>query len=171
VVLFELYPRKVVLEPGDYAEVIGGVAAFLRFLETEGLWAGDESSEELASLLVEQAGACFDVVMADESRWGPGKRLFSGAAAQGVDNGVQGQLDEYVRTLNSPRTPSGTSDWAPARLAPAAGRRAGPPGGAAGGRGGVDAVAVGPGPGRNVGEGRRLPDKGNLKLGSGTLAA
>jgi hypothetical protein len=166
-VLFELYPRKVVLEPGDNAGVIAGVAAFLRFLQTEGLWTGDESSEELASL-VEQAGARFDVAMADESRWGPGKRLFSGAAAQGVDVTDQRQLDEYVRTFNA--LPHAERD---ARLGPQPARPPLPP------------VVLAPqeelraaaeastllrwvrGLVEYVGEGKKLTDKGNLKLADG----
>lgn len=98
-VLFELYPRKVVLEPGDEAEVLAGTAAFLRFLDAEGLLTG-EDGEELAGL-VEQAGERFLTAMRDEGRWGPGKRLFGGAAAAGVDLSDQRQLDGYVRGVNA----------------------------------------------------------------------
>jgi hypothetical protein len=166
-VLFELYPRKVVLEPGDNARVIGGIAAFLRFLETEGLWTGEESSEELASL-VERGGARFDVAMADESRWGPGKRLFSGAAAQGVDISDQRQLDEYIRTFNS--LPYAERDarlgpqLAPPRLPPVV---LAPPEEL---RRAAEASTVlrwVRGLIEFVGEGRKLTDKGNLKLADG----
>lgn len=98
-VLFELYPRKVVLEPGGEAEVLAGTAAFLRFLVAGGLLTG-EDGEELAGL-VEQAGDKFVVAMRDERRWGPGKRLFGGAAAAGVDLTDQKQLDAYVRGVNA----------------------------------------------------------------------
>ncbi|MDP9407749.1 MAG: hypothetical protein M3P95_07770, partial [Actinomycetota bacterium] len=98
-VLFELYPRKVVLEPGDTTELVAGTAAFLRFLDGEGLLTG-EPGETLAQL-VEQAGDRFDAAMRDERRWGPGKRLFSGAAAAGVDLSDQKQLDAYVRGVNA----------------------------------------------------------------------
>ncbi len=98
-VLFQLYPRKVVLEPGDDAEVLGGTAAFVRFLDAEGLLTG-EDGDELAGL-VEQAGEKFAAAMRDERRWGPGKRLFGGAAAAGVDLTDQNQLDDYVRGVNA----------------------------------------------------------------------
>jgi hypothetical protein len=99
-ILLEIYPRKVVLEPADHADVISGIAAFLRFLDAEGLRTGGEDGETLA-LLVEQAGARFDHAMADESKWGMGKRVFGGAAAQGVDVTDQAQLDAYVQAFNA----------------------------------------------------------------------
>ena len=98
-VLFQLYPRKVVLEPGDDVEVLAGTAAFMRFLATEGLMA-DLEAEDLAAL-VEQAGDKFAAALRDERKWGPGKRLFGGAAAAGIDLSNQKQLDAYVKSVNA----------------------------------------------------------------------
>ena len=98
-VLFQLYPRKVVLEPGDEVEVLAGTAAFMRFLAAEGPMTSIEA-EDLA-VLAEQAGDTFAAAMRDERKWGPGKRLFGGAAAAGVDVSDQKQLDAYVNSVNA----------------------------------------------------------------------
>jgi hypothetical protein len=167
-VLFELYPRKVVLEPGDEEEVLAGTAAFLRFLDARGLLTG-EDGEELAAL-VEQAGDKFLTAMRDERRWGPGKRLFGGAAAAGVDLNDQKQLDAYVRGVNALPHAAREALLGPS---PAMPRRALPP------------VVLPPreelmaaaqssvllgwvrGLVEHVGKGLALTDKGNLKLADG----
>ena len=167
-VLFQLYPRKVVLEPGDDAEVLGGTAAFLRFLDAEGLLTG-EDGDELAEM-VEQAGEKFAAAMRDERKWGPDKRLFGGAAAAGVDLTDQKRLDAYVRGVNA--LPHAARE---ALLGPSPGmpRRALPP------------VVLAPhlelwaaaesapllrwvrGLVDHVGEGLALTDKGNLQVADG----
>jgi hypothetical protein len=169
-VLFQLYPRKVVLEPGDDAEVLAGTAAFLRFLDAEGLSSG-EDGDELAGL-VEQAGDKFAAAMRDERKWGPGKRLFGGAAAAGVDLTDRRQVDAYVRSVNA--LPHLARE---ALLGPGMPRRALPPVvlapreelvTAAG-----SAVLLGwvRGLVEHVGEGRALTDKGNLKVADGKALA
>jgi hypothetical protein len=167
-VLFQLYPRKVVLEPGDDAEVLAGTAAFLRFLDAEGLLSG-EDGDELAGL-VEQAGDKFAAAMRDERKWGPGKRLFGGAAAAGVDLTDQRQVDAYVRGVNALPHAARESLLGPSPSMP---RRALPPVvlapheellAAAG-----SAVLLGwvRGLVEHVGEGLALTDKGNLKVADG----
>jgi hypothetical protein len=167
-VLFQLYPRKVVLEPGDDAEVLAGTAAFLRFLGAEGLLSV-EDGDELAGL-VEQAGEKFAAAMRDERKWGPGKRLFGGAAAAGVDLTDQRQVDAYVRGVNALPHAVRESLLGPSPSMP---RRALPPVvlasheelvTAAG-----SAVLLGwvRGLVEHVGEGLALTDKGNLKVADG----
>ena len=167
-VLFQLYPRKVVLEPGDDAEVLAGTAAFLRFLDAEGLLSG-EDGDELAGL-VEQAGERFAAAMRDERKWGPGKRLFGGAAAAGVDLTDQKQVDAYVRGVNALPPAARESLLGPSPSMP---RRALPPVvlasaeelvAAAG-----SALLLGwvRGLVEHVGEGLALTDKGNLKVADG----
>jgi hypothetical protein len=47
-ILFDLYPAKSVLSPGDFEDVIRGFAGWLRFLAAEGLVADEVESERLA---------------------------------------------------------------------------------------------------------------------------
>jgi hypothetical protein len=168
-VLFELYPRKVVLEPGDDAEVLAGTAAFLRSLDAEELLSG-EAGDELAGL-VERAGEKFAAAMRDERKWGPGKRLFGGAAAAGVDLTDQKQLDAYVRGINA--LPHAARE---ALLGPSPGLtgRALPPVVLAAHEKLVTAAESAMllrwvrGLVEHVGKGLALTDKGNLKVADGT---
>jgi hypothetical protein len=167
-VLFQLYPRKVVLEPGDDGEVLAGTAAFLLFLGAEGLLTG-EDGEELAGL-VEQAGEKFAAAMRDERKWGPGKRLFGGAAAAGVDLTHQKQLDAYVRGVNALPQTAREALLGPS---PAMPRRALPPVVLAPREELVVAAESAPllgwvrGLVEHVDEGLALTDKGNLKVADG----
>lgn len=86
--LFELYPRKVVLEPSDHPHVIAGMAAFLRFLEVAPL-----------ATLVEASATRFDTVMADRTRWGMGKSLLGGLGVQ--DQTDPAQLQAMMEAFNA----------------------------------------------------------------------
>ena len=111
---YEIYPRKVILEPGDEQVVLDATAAFLHFLEAEGALTGS-SADRLAALL-EVAAAPFRIAMADERRWGPGKRVFASAAAAGVELDDQRQMDAYLRRYNA-MMDAGAGGLRPARLA------------------------------------------------------
>lgn len=167
-VLFQLYPRKVVLEPGDDVQVLAGTAAFLLFLDAEGLLTG-EDGEELAGL-VEQAGEKFAAAMRDERKWGPGKRLFGGAAAAGVDLSDQEKLDSFIGSVNA--LPQATRE-ALVGLTSAMPRRALPPVVLAPREELVAAAESAPllgwlrGLVEHVGVGLALTDKGNLKVADG----
>ena len=97
-ILFELYPRKVSLEPGDEPDVLRGFAEFLRFLAVDGVLAAPV--DPLVDL-IEASGADFATAMADRSRWGMAKGLFAGADAQGVDLSDPAQLEAYVQQHNA----------------------------------------------------------------------
>lgn len=170
-VLFELYPRKVVLEPGDDAEVLAGTAAFLRFLDDERLFTGEAGDDgETLAQLVEQAGDRFAAAMRDERRWGPAKRLFGGAAAAGVDLTDQQQLDAYVRGVNALPHAAREALLGPG---PAMPRRSLPPVVLAPRQELVSAAEASTllgwvrGLVQHVGEGLALTDKGNLRLADG----
>lgn len=74
-ILFELFPRKVTLDPQDRSGVIRGFAQFLRFLAAEGLV--DEARASRLVAVVERNDGAFADAMADESRFGLGKRLLA----------------------------------------------------------------------------------------------
>ncbi len=165
--LFELYPRKLVLEARDDVQVLAGTAAFLRFLDAEGLLTGDDG-ETLARF--RRAGEKFAVAMRDERRWGPGKRLFGGAAAAGVDLIDQEQLDAYIRSVNALPHAAREALLGPSPVTP---RRSLPPVVLAS-RGDLLAAAESSvllrwvrGLVQHVGDGLALTDKGNLKLADG----
>lgn len=99
-ILLEIYPRKVVLERSDLPDVIRGFAGLLRFLDAAAVLTTSTRGAELATL-VEELAAPFAAAMADESRWGMGKRLLGSAAAQGFDLSDPSQLEDIVAAFNA----------------------------------------------------------------------
>jgi hypothetical protein len=194
-ILLELYPRKVVLEPGDEADVVDGFRALVRFLTAEGVLDGGEAAARRLDDAIGAVAGEFPRAMADEARWGMGKRLMSGAAASGFDPTDQAGLEAWMDHFNQlPRAERdrilGTTPGEPTRPAgtgalvavgPAGRRRTGPTvpplppitlpppnelRSAA--RASVWADRV-----RRlaafVGDGRPLTDRGNLKLADGKV--
>jgi hypothetical protein len=99
-ILLGLYPRKVVLEPGDESQVVEGLTALLRFLAVDGLLDGGEATARRLSDGTAALGGAFRRAMADEGRWGMGKRLMSGATSSGFDVTDQASLDAWMAKFN-----------------------------------------------------------------------
>jgi hypothetical protein len=97
-VLFELYPAKATIQSKDYRDVIRGFAGFLRFLGAEG-FADGPATEELARS-VESEAADFEVAMADEDLYSPGKRLVAEMVGEGVDFEDQAAVDSWITQFN-----------------------------------------------------------------------
>ncbi|HVY09560.1 MAG TPA: hypothetical protein VHB18_05390 [Mycobacteriales bacterium] len=98
-ILLELYPRKVVLQPGDERQVIRGFAALLRFLGEMGVLADAAAANGLARGVEDLAGLFVDA-MADESWWGMGKRLVGAMAQDGIDVTDQAATGEWIERFN-----------------------------------------------------------------------
>ena len=81
-VLFDLYPRNVVVPPEKVHLVPSDVASFMRFL---GRHRPDPWSADGLARRVEESAQRFTEAMRDESNWASGKRLWSTAYAEGVD--------------------------------------------------------------------------------------
>lgn len=99
-ILLQLYPRKVVLEPGDEPRVVEGLTALLRFLAVEGLIEGGEATARRLTDAIAAVGGAFRLAMADKGRWGMGKRLMSGATSSGFDLSDQASLDAWMAHFN-----------------------------------------------------------------------
>jgi hypothetical protein len=98
-ILLELYPRKVVFQPGDERQVIGGFAALLRFLGETGVLADAATANGLARGVEDLAGPFVDA-MADESRWGMGKRLVGAMSNDGIDVTDEAATGEWIEQFN-----------------------------------------------------------------------
>ncbi len=98
-ILLELYPRKVVLEGGDERQVIRGFAALLRYLGETDVLDDAASANGLARGVEDLAGVFVDA-MADETRWGTGKRLVGAMANDGVDVTDQAATGEWIQRFN-----------------------------------------------------------------------
>jgi hypothetical protein len=98
-ILLELYPRKVVLQPGDERQVVRGFAALLRFLGDTGVLDDAAAANGLARGVEDLAGVFVDA-MADESRWGMGKRLIGAMTDDGIDITDQGATGEWIEQFN-----------------------------------------------------------------------
>jgi hypothetical protein len=97
-ILLDLYPRKVALGPNEDSEVIAGFAGLLLFLADEDLL--EASRAHRLARTVEATGHAFSSAMADETRFGMGKRLVAAMRADGVDPTDQENMDAWVARFN-----------------------------------------------------------------------
>ena len=97
-ILLDLDPCKVTLGPHEDAEVIDGFAGLLRFLADESLLEG--SRAQRLARTVEATRSSFAEAMADDSRFGTGKRLVAAMRADGVDPTDQSNLDAWIAKFN-----------------------------------------------------------------------
>ena len=96
--LFDLYPARTTLRAGELPDVIKGFAGLLRYLGDVGL-TSPANAQRLA-LLVEGSAREFEAAMADESRYGSGKRLVLAMLADGVDLADRTVVDAWTRAFN-----------------------------------------------------------------------
>ena len=95
-VLLDLLPRKVTAERDYFEKVAPVTAAFLKYLESEGVLADTAD-------LVEAVRNWADKIVAngmDPEYWGPGKIIAMQALADGVDILDQEAVQEYVAEYN-----------------------------------------------------------------------
>lgn len=97
-ILFELYPRKVVLEDTEFDEVIDGFSLFLQFLASEGILA--KSTSRTLSELILSSRDQFVMAMSNDELFGMGKRLATAMAEDGVDISDRSALDLWMTDFN-----------------------------------------------------------------------
>lgn len=114
--LLEWCPRKLSVSPEDALTIPPTLGAFLAFLDDEGLLLPRSSLGRLASAVLAAAEE-FPSAMADRSKFGMAKSLFSAALGDGVDvedaEGLQAWMgrfndlppDERARLLSGPPVP------------------------------------------------------------------
>lgn len=97
-VLFEIYPAKVMLEPGRVSRVPVAAAALLRFLAQRD---PDQSDGyEGVAQHIEKSAVRFGKAMADDSNWSFGKRMWSTAQAEGVDFEDEKAVGAWIEQFN-----------------------------------------------------------------------
>lgn len=100
--LLEWCPRKLSASPADCVSIPGALAAFVTFLDAEGLLASRSSP---AAALAETAASLtgeFVAAMGDASNFGLAKSLFSAAGADGVDLSDPDRLQDWITEFNAP---------------------------------------------------------------------
>jgi hypothetical protein len=99
--VLELFPAKMIVEDEDLAQVIPETAAFIDFLtDTELL---DPASDDPGVLHAHLDGIepRFRLHMADQSRYSPGKRFLSAAAAAGVQPDDEQAVAAFIEQFNT----------------------------------------------------------------------
>jgi hypothetical protein len=96
-VLFDLYPRSVVVPAERVHLVPDDFAAFMRFL---GRHRPDPWTAQGLARRIEEAARRFIAAMKDESKWQPGKRLWTRASEEGVDPRDEKALQNWVDEFN-----------------------------------------------------------------------
>jgi hypothetical protein len=100
-VVLELFPAKMIVDDEDLAQVIPETAAFIDFLtDTELL---DPASDDPGVLHAHLDGIepRFRLHMADQSRYSPGKRFLSAAAAAGVQPDDEQAVAAFIEQFNT----------------------------------------------------------------------
>lgn len=103
VVLLDLHPVHVILEPDEFPQVIPAAAQLMRFLAER--HPGKADKFETAAVGAELMADQFVADMADENLWSVDKRLWSTAQAEGVDLDNQFAMDAWLEEFGQrPRT-------------------------------------------------------------------
>jgi hypothetical protein len=112
--VFEVFPRKVSVEPEAAPAIVAGLRAFMAFLQRE--QPGSRAEARLA-VLDGNASQRLARLLADPSKFGPAKAFVMGGRAAGFDMASQAGLDAWAEHMrkNNLRLPMG-------RPAAAAGR-------------------------------------------------
>jgi len=100
-IYLELYPAKVVADPGDSDEILGKGRAFLTFLSDVDLLDAASEPVELLVAHLERIGSRFRTYMADRSRYSTGKRFTMAALAEGVALDDQAAVEAFMARFNS----------------------------------------------------------------------
>lgn len=99
--LLEWCPRKLSASPADCVSIPGALAAFVTFLDADGLLAsGSSPAAALADAAASLAGE-FVAAMGDASNFGLAKLLFRAAGADGVDLSDPDRLQEWITEFNA----------------------------------------------------------------------
>lgn len=99
--LLEWCPRKLSASPADCVSIPGALAAFVTFLDAEGLLAsGSSPAAALAEASASLTGE-FVAAMGDASNFGLAKSLFSAAGADGVDLSDPDRLQDWITEFNA----------------------------------------------------------------------
>jgi hypothetical protein len=97
-ILFELYPRKVVLDVVEFGEVIDGFSLFLQFLAAESIL--EMATSRTLCELIQSSRSQFVTAMSNEQLFGMGKRLATAMADDGVDISDRSALDRWMADFN-----------------------------------------------------------------------
>ncbi len=98
--LTEVFPRKVVVDRGDPPLIAAALGDLLEWLDDSGALRPGGDGPRLAAYAREMAGP-FTAAMADESRWGMGKRLLGGWTGAGPDPTDPAQLQAAMDEFNA----------------------------------------------------------------------
>ncbi len=98
--LLEVLPRKVVVERSDLPLIVATLADLLPWLDERGVLRPRGGGAELSSYARSLAGP-FAEAMADETRWGMGKRLMGGWADGDLDPTDAEQLQARMDAFNA----------------------------------------------------------------------
>ncbi|HEU4728821.1 MAG TPA: hypothetical protein VFT22_13045 [Kofleriaceae bacterium] len=106
-ILFEIFPRKVSVEPEAAPEIVAGVRAFLGFLCRE---YPSAHAERRLRVLEGNASQRLARLLADPRRFGPAKAFMMGGRAAGFDMSSQAGLDAWAVHMreNGLRLPVGS---------------------------------------------------------------
>ena len=83
--LTEVFPRKVVTDPGDADAIIAGSHELLHVLEDEELLTVGSDRPEALHRALEELAPSLDTNLADRRRFGPGKAMFTAMRDEGVN--------------------------------------------------------------------------------------
>ncbi|MHB8438981.1 MAG: hypothetical protein ACYDD4_07445 [Acidimicrobiales bacterium] len=97
-VLLELYPAKVTIGPEQLGEVIRGFGGLFRYFAALGFME-DAMAQRLVRSVEANAGA-FAAAMADDSRFGMGKRIVAAMAEEGFDPSDQASVEAWMADFN-----------------------------------------------------------------------
>ena len=100
-VLFELFPRKVAVEPEEAAAIVGELRAFWTFL---GRAYSLPNAPALLKLLDSRAVGRLERALADPANFGMAKSMVMQGQARGFDTTTKEGLDAWIHTYNAEQT-------------------------------------------------------------------
>lgn len=103
-VLLDVFPRKVSMEPAHAGPLVREAEAFFRFAGRE---LGAEHAEDCRAVLTEELAAEMERKLADPRNFGPAKSFFASGEAAGYDMTSQEGIDAYMLAYNAGLTAGG----------------------------------------------------------------
>jgi hypothetical protein len=100
-IYLELYPAKVMAEADELDEILAETKTFITFLAETDLLDGDSESPDVLWDFLDEIAPEFRAQMADSSRCGFGKRLWTEAASEGVSPDDPAAVDAFMDRFNA----------------------------------------------------------------------
>ncbi len=106
-ILFEIFPRKVSVEPDAAKEIVAELRAFWQFLKrTHSL----EQADAILELLTDEDADRLEADLADPSNFGMAKSMFMAGTDAGFDMTNQAGLDRFMLAYNATQLGESTLD-------------------------------------------------------------